>query len=107
MSIDEKLGEDIWHPKLMFTKSHYVQKVKGYGFKDAVQFYMTRKALVRSEFLRIKFPCRFNFQSYPFDKHECKLEFYDIREFNSKRIALERVNVLVHDFECPSIFIMT
>ena len=81
----------------MFAKSHYVQNIKGYGFKDALQIHMTKNTMFRTEYLRIKFPCKFDFQAYPFDEHSCKLEFYDLTDPRSNRIAMETVKSLSYD----------
>ena len=81
----------------MFAKSHYVQSIKGYGFKDALQIHMTKDTMFRTEYLRIRFPCKFIFQAYPFDEHHCKLEFYDLTDPLSRNIALEKVKSLRYD----------
>ena len=45
--------------------------------------------------MKIKFPCDFQFHTFPFDKHECNLSFYE-RLHDSKTVILNPPNKITH-----------
>ena len=80
----------------MFDDAQNIETTKGYGFKESLQFSISGKStLIRSEILKVKFPCDFQFGTYPFDKHECKLGFYDFR-YSKNVIGLNKVNSITY-----------
>ena len=73
----------IWYPKIMYIDSINVEKKKGFGpgFENPQEFKMFPDHRIQlSENLKVTFSCEFDFSTYPFDKHECNLAFYD-REY--------------------------
>ena len=91
------MSHELWHPKIMFQNAQNIETIKGFGFKESLQFSISGKnTLFRSEILQVKFPCPFQFDSYPFDKHECKLGFHDFRYNKKSVIGLDRVTSLNH-----------
>ena len=90
------MSRQIWHPKIMFDGAQHIETIKGYGFKESLQFSISGKStLTRSEILKVNFHCDFQFETYPFDKHECKLGFYDFR-YRSNVIGLNKVNSITY-----------
>ena len=81
--------EDVWHkfnkeqannlffPKLSVEDAKEVRKIRNYGRQDkAEHLWFSKPNLVQyQERLKITSYCSFNFETYPFDFHECRLKF--------------------------------
>ena len=96
------MSHEIWLPKIMFENAQKIETIKGFGFKDSLEFNINgQSGLLRKEILQVKFPCPFQFESYPFDKHECKLGFYEFQYTKTQKpmIGLNRVKFLTFKSE--------
>ena len=100
--IDDSLKKELWNPHLQFYKVKDVEKPKGYGF-DEYHRYEYRETswsghgFRKAELITLKIPCRFKFNDYPFDKHQCNLTFFELRYFD--KIPIEIKNIHYEDQE--------
>lgn len=88
INIDETLKKQLWNPHVQFDKAKDIEKTRGYGFDEYhwYEIFKTKEnesdglyTSFKSEYLLMKFPCTFDFNNYPFDKHQCQLRFYEFR----------------------------
>ena len=104
MDIAKSLANEIWHPQIIFSKAQDIVKNKGYGYNDFFQFQIwpyvqggsNSKFLMKSEILSAKFPCNFEFHSYPFDRQVCKIPFYEIWYPFNFRFGLNRISSITY-----------
>ena len=89
----------------MYIDSINVEKKNGFGpgFENPHEFKMFPGNRIQlSENIKVTFSCEFDFNPYPFDKHECNLAFYD-REYVDT-ILLNQVGKIGKIFEDEIIF---
>ena len=99
VNIDKSLAEGIWHPQIIFSKAQDIVKNKGYGYDDFFQFQiwgLSSKSLIKSEILSAKFPCNFDFHSYPFDRHVCTISFSEIRYHLDFNFGLNKISSIAY-----------
>ena len=81
----------IWHPVLKFDNYIEFEPTKRYGGTrktySSFTFYPFSQYLMYGEEFRLTLSCPFHFANYPFDSHECRLEFGD-DQFNSEMIQI-------------------
>ena len=68
----------IWHPIYEFENFiRYEQRATRYGKSKLSSFWynQNKSLLYYSEHFELTFGCRFNFESYPIDQHECRIEY--------------------------------
>ena len=78
--IDEKTGKIIWRPILDFEKNMNYEATKVFGAsRDGTLFcYPATNLFAYAEAFQVKFSCPFNFETFPFDSHECCLTYGDL-----------------------------
>ena len=94
-SLFELTGEvanSVWHP--VFELKHLMKKEKTdlYGGSKPFSFWFFESKMFYGEEFQLTFSCHFQFTDFPFDSHECPLEYgdkiYDTENlnFNSSHI---------------------
>ena len=107
MNIDEDTAKLIWRPKVTFFDVLSVEKNDGVGYKHVPEYYFVPNRQVGelqiSEQLKMKFPCNFQFDTFPFDEHECNLTFYE-RQYYAKTLILNSPIQIFHGNQkcCPN-----
>ena len=70
---------DIWYPKIYIGNAVNYESLSYFGPKmekvDSLWFFKTEHGLYYSQILTTTVSCSLNFQPFPFDFHECILEF--------------------------------
>ena len=94
--ITKKDIENIWHPTIEFGHLLRYEKIKVYGGSKSFSFWYGKHwGNYYSEEFQLTFSCRFDFQNYPFDSHECHMEYGDdmwntsYMTFNNSEIIYE------------------
>ena len=99
INIDEDTAKLIWRPKVTFFDVLSVEKNDGVGYKHVPEYYFVPNRQIGelqiSEQLKMKFPCNFRFEMFPFDKHECNLTYYE-RQYYSNTLILNSPNQIYH-----------
>ena len=98
-------ANSIWSPYIKFGNLLYHKKAKIYGGTDTNQptfsfWYMNYKSGPVMEYgdeFQMTFSCHFHFETFPFDKHECKMSFGDAM-FGTRKVILNPATVSYHDF---------
>ena len=68
----------IWQPRFKFTNVLNYDLSKEYGGTNTFVFwYLGNHALEYGEQFQLTFFCHFDYSSFPFDSHECKIEYGD------------------------------
>ena len=70
---------EIRRPSLMFLNAFEVQKMSLFGGDRFDYFWIYTKNQTNfeyAEYLQVKLGCNFEFNNYPFDRHDCDLKFY-------------------------------
>ena len=89
IKIDQSTAEKIWHPVIEFESLLFERK-KLYGHTSQFSFwYKESYGLMYVENLQLTFACPFYFTNFPFDKHECHLEYGSALEDHSKNVVLK------------------
>ena len=69
----------IWHPHLKFDNYIKFELTKSYGgTKQLYSFFSyssENDTVIYGEEFKVTFSCPFNFKNYPFDNHECRMEY--------------------------------
>ena len=83
VAIREAKTNVIWHPKITFLRLLSLEKFPGIGYETIKYFYYRDNGnsdkIHMFENFKLKFSCDFDFQTYPFDEHECDVAFVDWR----------------------------
>ena len=99
LTISEDTADLIWQPKITFCNVLSVEKNDGVGYKNVPEYYFEPNRQIGklqiAETMKIKFPCDFQFHTFPFDKHECNLSFYE-RLHDSKTVILNPSIQITH-----------
>ena len=71
--------EMVWHPKMNFQNVLDVEKIRGFGYEELHEYYITYPNKIQMiENLKVTISCNFDhLEMYPFEKHECDLGLYD------------------------------
>ena len=71
--------EMVWHPKMNFQNVLAVEKIRGFGYEELHEYYITYPNKIQMiENLKVTISCNFDdLEMYPFEKHECDLGLYD------------------------------
>ena len=68
----------IWHPRITFLNALSVEKNQGVGYENLHEYFARpNNELFMVETIKIIFSCEFKFATFPFDKHDCNLTYYD------------------------------
>ena len=90
VAIREEKTNVIWHPKITFLKLLSLEKFPGIGYERIKNFYYRANSgfdkIHMFEIFKLKFSCDFDFQTYPFDEHECDVAFVDWRFENEEML---------------------
>ena len=77
MTIDERMTDLIWHPKISFLHLLSIKNIGGLGFNNKQGFYAENNhTFTMEEVIEVTISCDFNFQDFPFDNHECDFEYW-------------------------------
>ena len=72
------MADLIWHPKMSFQNVVYVEKVRGFGYEELHEYYITYPNKIQMiENLKVTFACNFKLNTYPFEKHSCDFSLHD------------------------------
>ena len=87
---------EIRRPSLMFLNAFDVQKISLFGSDRFNYFWIyteNQTSFEYAEYLQVTLGCNFEFNNFPFDRHDCKMEFfcpsYDEPMLEFKEIHLE------------------
>ena len=70
---------EIRRPSLMFLNAFDVQKISLFGSDRFNYFWIYTENQTRfeyAEYLQVKLGCNFEFNNFPFDRHDCKMDFF-------------------------------
>ena len=91
----------LWNPQVAFYKVKTLKHTQGFGYEkySFFQYNENKNSFIKSQQLVMKVPCSFNFHTYPFDKHQCNIQMYELR-------YKEAVNITITKFYSSSHFSM-
>ena len=71
---------DVWNPELEFKNVFNTMVIESYGTNDNFAFWFDGNSSIMeyTKALQVTFACDFDFESFPFDSHECDLDFVSI-----------------------------
>ena len=75
IDIDKTTAEKVWHPVIEFENLLKLEQKKLYGGNNQFSFWMYYNKFKYLEMLQLTFSCPFHFSNFPFDSHECHLEY--------------------------------
>ena len=69
--------DEVWSPKVNFRKVVSAENVPLWGTDQNYFFWINAKSHEMSYYqtMKVTVNCRFNFEDYPFDEHQCGLGF--------------------------------
>ena len=88
----------IWHPIIEFGNLiHYEKKEVYGGTKPFIFWYFGNVSpditVVYGEGLQLTFSCKFEFNDFPFDSHECPMEYGD-KKYQSMNIKMNSSHII-------------
>ena len=74
-----RTGNDIWYPKIYIDNSVEAQNLVSFGDDistiTSLWYFYPEHRVRYSTILRTKISCSLDYQTYPFDSHECNIRF--------------------------------
>ena len=76
--IDGPTAKLIWQPRFKFPNVLKYELTKEYGATNTFIFwYLGNQMMEYGEQFQLTFFCHFDFTNFPFDSHECRIEYGD------------------------------
>ena len=76
--IDGPTAKLIWQPRFKFPNVLKYELTKEYGATNTFVFwYLGNQTMEYGEQFQLTFFCHFDFTNFPFDSHECRIEYGD------------------------------
>ena len=103
MKIEGQSIQDVWAPTLTFLKVIEAESILSYGKTSPglFDFWLQRKNnqshMMFYQAVKVKFTCHFDFEHYPFDSHECHLDFGLLQNTFNESIIMECIKILGKD----------
>ena len=88
LDIDQATSELIWRPVIEFENLLQFEKKKLYGRKSTFSFGFYYSTLMYLESIHLTFSCPFVFDNFPFDSHECSLQYGSCHSDDKKKVVL-------------------
>ena len=91
--VPEEIKDELFFPKIGFFNIKSITKQLDYGVGNQEYFWMEHPhSFEYREVIKVTSYCHFNFQSFPFDQHECEFSF-GVDIFSIRNVLLQRPEI--------------
>ena len=103
IEINKRIAPSIWRPAITFENVIDSKLAKVYGATDTFFFQFTgmkdgkNEGLAYGEQFQSKFACYFKFNTFPFDSHQCRIEFGELL-YETKLLKMSATQVLKNGY---------